>query len=186
MAIPSQTGPKREKFSRETWFEFLDETGKSLFLNALDATRRIRWAETVFRIMQITQYSLNDLMKQRVDEHPYQVLFKDMSVSPNVDWTYEQIYRHLREISTVICMSVKEEPRVALYTENCVEGACADLGCLCSGIFISPFNTHFGPEILTALFDKLSINIAIADTPQRVEVLEKVNGMTARHFRIFQ
>jgi len=185
MAIPSQTGPKREKFSRKTWFEFLDETGKSLFLNTLDAARRIRWAETVFRIMQITQYSLNDLMKQRVDEHPYQVLFKDMSVSPNVDWTYEQIYRHLREISTVICMSVKEEPRVALYTENCVEGACADLGCLCSGIFISPFNTHFGPEILTALFDKLSINIAIADTPQRVEVLEKVNGMTARHFRIF-
>jgi long-subunit acyl-CoA synthetase (AMP-forming) len=82
-------------------------------------------------------------------------------------------------------MSTADEPRVALYTENCVEGACVDLSCLYSGIFISPFNTHVGPEILAALFDKLSITTAIADTSQRAAVLEKVNEMTGKRFHIF-
>ncbi|MCX6287236.1 MAG: AMP-binding protein [Bacteroidetes bacterium] len=177
--------PGPDVTNRESWMEFLDETSRSLFLSSLDAARRNQWANTVFRVLQMTQYSLNDLVKQRVNEHPQQVLFKDMSVSPNVDWTYEQIYRHLREISAVFCLAIKEEPRVALYTENCVEGACVDLSCLCSGIFISPFSTHFGAEILAALFDKLAVNIAVADTPQRLAVLEKVNEMTAKPFRIF-
>ena len=181
----SAVSPAQENPGRKTWFEFLDETSRPLFLNVLDTEARNRWAEIVFRVLQLTQYSLDDLMRQRVEEHPQQLLFKDMSVSPTVDWTYEQIYRHLREIAAVIRLSVQDEPRVALYTENCVEGACTDLSCLCSGIFISPFNTHFGAEILAPLFDKLSVNIAIADTPQRVAVLEKVRGMTALQFRIF-
>ena len=178
-AMPGQTG-------RATWLEFLNATGKPEFLLSLwNEEQRLRWAKVVFRILQQTQFSLDDMMVQRVKDHPDQVLFKDMSVTPNVDWTYRQIYRHLREIAAVICKSSTEEPRVALYTENCVEGACVDLSCLCSGIFISPFNTHFGADILTALFDKLSITTAIADTPQRAAVLEKVNEMTAKKFRIY-
>lgn len=171
--------------SRETWLEFLNETGRQKFLGALDEAGRNHWAETVFRVLQLTQYSLNDMFKQRTGEHPQQILFKDMSVSPTVDWTYEQIYRHLKEISAVLALSVKEEPRVALFSENCVEGACVDLACLCNGIFISPFSTHFGAEILAPLFDKLSVNIAIADTAQRVAILEKVCDLTQKPFRIF-
>ena len=182
---PGREKTAREAVSRETWFEFLNETGKPVYLRTLDPGQRELWAEVVFGILQETQYTLDDLMKQRVSEHPQQVLFKDMSGTQNVDWTYEQIYRHLREIAAVVCLSADEEPRVALYSENCVEGACVDLACLCSGLFISPFSTHFGAEILAPLFDKLSINIAVADTPQRLAVLEKVNGMTAKRFRIF-
>jgi len=178
-----QTG--KDEVGRDTWFDFLNETSRPVFLRCLDPEQRNRWAETVFMILQKTQYSLDDLMKQRVDEHPQHVLFKDMSASPTVDWTYDQIYRHLREISAVVCLSAAEEPRVALYSENCVESACVDLSCLCSGIFISPFSTHFGAEILSVLFDKLAINIAVADTPQRVAVLEKVCEMTVNRFRIF-
>ncbi len=182
---PAKAKAIRDEVSRETWFDFLNETGKPAFLRCLDAGQMDRWAETVFLVLQKTQYSLDDLVKQRVDEHPRQVMFKDMSVTPTVDWTYEQIYRHLREIAAVVCLTAGGEPRVALYSENCVEGACVDLACLCSGLFISPFSTHFGAEILAPLFDKLSINLAVADTPQRVAVLEKVNEMTATKFRIF-
>ncbi len=181
----SHRKPAADLPGRESWMDFLDLTGRPGFLRNLDQGQRDRWAETVFTILQRTQYSLNDLLAQRVNEHPRQVLFRDMSVSPTVDWTYEQIYRHLREIAAVFCMAVEEEPRIALYTENCVEGACVDLSRLCSGIFVSPFSTHFGAEILAPLFDKLSVNIAVADTPQRVSVLEKVCQMTARPFRIY-
>jgi len=171
--------------SRETWFAFLDVTGRTEYLKELDAAQRIRWTEAVFKILQAAQYSLDDMLKQRVEEHPRHVLFKDMSVTPSVDWTYEQIYRHIQEIAAVICTASEGEPRVALYTENCVEGACVDLACLSSGIFISPFSTHFGAEILAPLFDQLSVNVAVADSPQRTAVLEKVMTMTARPFRIF-
>ncbi|MCX6281328.1 MAG: AMP-binding protein [Bacteroidetes bacterium] len=178
-------GKLNDNHEREKWLEFLNETGRSIFLSNLDTGQRERWAQTVFRILQQTQYSLNDLLQQRVNEHPHQLLFKDLSVSPALDWTYEQIYRHLKEIAAVFYNAAGDEPRVALYTENCVEGACVDLSCLCSGIFISPFSTHFGAEILVPLFNKLSVNIAVADTPQRVSVLEKVSELTAVPFRIY-
>ena len=184
-AGPSRQSTKVVETSRATWFGFLNETAKPLFLRNLDMAGRNRWTSVVFKVLQHTQYSLNDMMKQRVDEHPQQLLFKDMSVTPAVDWTYEQIYRHMREIAAMILMAAEGEPRVALYNENCMEGACVDLACLCSGIFIAPFSTHFSVEILTALFDKLSVNVAIADTPQRVAILEKVGAQAARPFRIF-
>ncbi len=184
LAHPRKSRDETGSIARETWLDFLNETGRAIFLKHFDTPQRNRWAEVVFRVLQISRFSFNDLMQQRVNEHPRQVLFKDMSATPPVDWTYEQIYRHLKEISAIICKTVSEEPRVAIYTENCVEGACVDLSCLCSGIFISPISIHFGVEIVSALFDKLSINMAFSDTPQRIAVLEKVNEMTAKRFQI--
>ncbi len=180
----SGKSPGLTEVNRDTWLEFLEFTGRPGFLGVLDDVSRIRWAEVVFRVLQLTQYSLHDMISQRTSEHPRQVLFKDMSVSPTVDWTYEQIYRHLKEIAAVICTILQEEPRVALFAENCVEGACVDLACLSYGIFISPFSTHFGAEILAPLFDKLEVNLAIADTAQRVAILEKVCQLTQKPFRI--
>jgi hypothetical protein len=112
--------------SINTWHEFLNYTRKPQFLQTLsDPGRRERWAEVVFKILQHTRFSLRDLLNQRVEEHPNKVLFKDMSSAVAVDWTYEQISRRLRETASLFFISSEARPRVAIYTENCLEGACA-------------------------------------------------------------
>ena len=168
------------------WFEFLDLTRKSLFLNALDTpVERSRWADVVFRIIQHTNYDLRDLMEQRVAEHPNHILFKDMSSAVAIDWTYDQIYRHLREIASLFYKSVATAPRVAIYNENCLEGACTDLACLMFDIYDTPLSPHFKADILLPIFNELKINIALADTDERLSVLLKIREQAEIKFIIF-
>ncbi|MCX6306141.1 MAG: GNAT family N-acetyltransferase [Bacteroidetes bacterium] len=167
------------------WLVFLDITKNVDFLQALetDAARK-RWTEVVFCIIQHTNYGLRDMMEQRVLQNPNHVLFKDMSTAVAIDWTYEQIFRHLREIASVFYKIVQDAPRVAFYTENCLEGACTDLACLMFGIFDTPLSPHFKTDVLLHIFNELHINIALADTEERLLVLQKIREKTEIKFSI--
>ena len=177
---------KTEKFPREFWLDFLNITKQSAFLKALCSMElRNRWVEIVFILLQKTNYTLRDMIIQRVVSHPNRILFKDMSTPTTIDWTYEQIYRHIKEIAAVFYQSVPEQPRVALFTDNCLEGACSDLACLCSDIFITPLSIHFTQETLLHIFDSLKINIALADSMERLSLLQKVQQKSSARFIIF-
>ena len=170
---------------RKTWIDFLDTTRKPGFLKALENdAMRMRWAEVVFRILQHTNYTMRDMMDSRVLEHPGKTLFGEMS-SPNpVEWSYEQIRRHLHEIAAVFYHAAKL-PRVAIWSDNSLEGACTDLACLCYGIFDTPLNTFFSEEVLVHIFDLLKINIAVTDSRERCAVLLKVKAKAKTKFNIF-
>jgi long-chain acyl-CoA synthetase len=177
---------KTAEFDREFWLGFLDATRQSHFLKALNSPElRIRWVEVVFKLLQHINYTLMDIMIQRVTAHPDRILFSDMSTPTPVNWTYEQIFRHTREIATVFYQSVPGQPRVALFTDNCLEGACSDLACLCYDIFETPLSIHFNQEILAHIFDVLEINIAVTDTKERLALLQKVKEKSSVDFVIF-
>ncbi len=168
------------------WLDFLQQTKKPDFLQALDLhENRNRWAEIVFQILQRIDYSLLDMFIQSMEEHPDKILFKDMSAPVPIDWTYEQIYRHLREIATVFIQASPTHPRVAIFSDNCLEGACSDLACLCHDIFVTPLSTHFNIEILQHVFDQLNINIALADSRERINLLQALQQKTRFRFEIF-
>ncbi len=168
------------------WFEWLNLTKKQVFLKALGTdVNRMRWSEIVFRIIQSTNYDLRDMMEQRVAEQPDHVLFKDMSSAIAIDWTYEQTYRHLREIASLFYKSVSAAPRVAFYSENCFEGACTDLACMMFDIYDAPLSPHFKIDVLLPIFNDLKINIALADTEERLAVLKKIRETSKINFAIF-
>ena len=170
----------------KVFHDFLDYSSKSDFLLALQTVEnRLRWSEVVFRLLQHTNYSLHDLLMQRVTEHPDHILFRDMLGPTSTDWTYRQIYQHLREIATVFYKMTEETPRLAIFSDNCLEGACCDLAALCFGIFSSPMNMHFSEEVLIHNFNLLGINIAVVDSSERAKVLQKVSEKTGIPFRIF-
>jgi hypothetical protein len=159
--------------SRELWLEFLDITRRKGFLLALrDPAMRHQWAELVCLILQRINYSLLDMMEQRVAAHPNQTLFRDQVATVAVDWSYDQIYRHLKEIAGYFFKIGTSEPRVAVYTENCLEGACVDLACLMFDIYDTPISPHFKQDILVEIFKMLKINVALADTGERLQVLQ--------------
>ncbi len=171
---------------KKVLFSFLNITSGPDFLTALETTEnRERWSELVFSIIQQTNYSLHDMMVQRVTEHPHHVLFRDMTGNSSIDWTYEQIYRHLREIAGVFYKTAKSHPRVALYTENCLEGACTDLACLMFDIYDTPLSPHFKTDVLLPIINELKINIAVADTEERVQTLLKIREQAAHPFAVF-
>ena len=173
--------------------EILAETSQIEFLSRLspeDAGGR--WAEAVFRWLQASRFSLLDLFRARAAAHPGKVLFQDMSAPLPPQWSYEQIGRMTRVMAAALhglapgggAAGGGEAPRVAIFADNRIEGACADLACLFYDILDTPLNTHFSRENLLDVFDRLGINIVLTDTRERRRLLESLRGKTAVPFAI--
>jgi len=169
--------------------EYLELTSTRPFLQALgEAALLDRWAETAFRMIRRADYTLLDMFESRVRENPRKILFQDMSSAVPVQWTYEQVGRRLREIAGAFYDMAEGEgdpPRVAIYADNNIECALADLACLFFDILDTPINSHFNADNLVEIFDALHINIAVTDREDRRKILADVRRRTARPFRIF-
>lgn len=170
----------------ELWHEWLRVTGKADFLSSLpDDEARNKWAEIVFRVIRESNYSLFSLFKQRVSKHPKHVLFQNRKDSSVESWTYNQIDSAVTEIAAVFITNHSKSPRVALYVENSVRGACCDLACLFYGILVTPLNIYFTPDQLTYIFDQLDITIAVTDTKERYNKLLKIRKKVKTSFHIY-
>lgn len=167
------------------WHRYLNLTGLPAYLQALpDREARYRWAESAFRAIQQSDYTLLSMLEDRVSRHPSRTWFQDRSSGSPVDWSYGVSYQRIRALAGFF-YQVHCEPRVALFSTNCVEMAWCDLACLCFDILNTPLNVHSDVETLAWVFDELGINIAVTDTPERFRRLQKVRGRTRQPFEIF-
>ncbi len=168
-----------------TWRRYLDSTGCSAFVHALPGREhRCRWAETAFKAVLRSGYSLEDMLADRVRRHPERILFREASGDVQSAWTYAQVARRLRILAGLLCRT-EPEPRVAIFCENSIDSACCDLACLVHRIFDAPLNVHFDVPALVPIFDRLRINVALADTEERITRLQEVRSRAKQPFRIF-
>jgi hypothetical protein len=171
--------------SPRQWGKYLDLTRRTLFLNSLDSrSKRNRWAETTFRIIDGANFNLRALIKQRVELHPDKPLFKLIESNKVVDYSYKWAGRRVKQIAAALLKLGSYNPRVAIYSENTLESACTDIACLSYDIFDSPLNIHFGLDTLEYIFRKININIAVTDTEQRLNTLLKLREKTGLDFKI--
>jgi long-chain acyl-CoA synthetase len=166
----------------------LNETGRSRFLRALGTIELLdRWAAAAFRLIRFSDYSLLDLFLSRVREHPARILFQDMAAAIPAQWSYEQVERMTREIAAAflaLAAADGRSPRAAIFSDNSLMSACADLACLFYDILDAPLNTHFGPDELVDIFNRLGVTMAVTDTAARRRVLEGVRARTSLPFTI--
>ncbi len=174
-----------DKIERKTWLIYLDTTHKPLFLQTLDILpKRTDWAEGVFKILQNIDYSLKDMVEQRVAEHPNKIQFQDMSSANPVKWTYNQTYRHAKEIAAVL-LNEQEKPRVAIFAKNSTSSAITDIACLMFDIFNTPLNLHFNKETVVYIFKQLKINAVVTDIESRIKFLKEIQEELELPFKIY-
>jgi len=178
--------PGRATLIREALFE----TGRRPFLRALGGDEaRSHWADAVLRLIRLSDYTLLEMFRFRAAAHPDKPLFRDLSGSAPADWTYAQVGSKTREIAAALFhLAGEDRPgrplRVAIFADNGVEAACADLACLFHDILDAPLNTHFSRDNLVDIFDRLDVTLALTDTTARRLFLEGVRERTSRPFRI--
>jgi long-chain acyl-CoA synthetase len=166
--------------------DYLDATADPTFLQALpDAESRERWARTTFRVIRTSNYSLRTLLQQRVGAHGDRILFEDRREPDAPSWSYAEVARYARSIAGLF-LTVNEAPRVAIFCENNVDGAIADLACLCEGILVAPLNTHLDDDTLAWILGRLDINIVVTDTAQRQAAIEKACTEGGREVALFR
>ncbi len=174
----------QEAIAADVWHRYLELTGESKFLQTLGSReRRYWWAETAFRAIQVSGYSLETMLLQRVGRHPDRVLFREAAGREASAWTYRQVARRLNNLAGLFC-SLETEPRVAIFSDNSVDSACCDLACLVHRIFDTPLNVHFDKPTIGWIFDRLAVNVAVVDTEERLQTLLDLRARTARPFQI--
>jgi long-chain acyl-CoA synthetase len=165
---------------RATWHAFLEVTARPRFLTSLpDRKHRYRWAEATISIIRLADYTLLDMLEQRVKAHPDRPFLEEPTGDHSGSWSYEKVARRLQSIAGAL-YDAHPEPRVAILSHNSVESACADLSCLLYDVFVTPLSVHFNASTLAWIFKTLDINIVLTDSEEhRVRLLEakKLSGL---------
>lgn len=178
-------GPPSQEM-KELWFRYLDETRRHTFLLALpDPDTRNRWAETTFPLIRHLNYGFEELIRQRVREHPEKTYFQEMEGDEPRRWSYETIHRRLRTIAAAFWSTHPEPPRVAIISENTLDGACCDLACLAYDILVTPLNPHFNAENLAWILNALEINTVVVETDEIRNRMNNLRPMTNTPFHLF-
>jgi len=176
-----ESGPEQVQL----WRTWLDRTGAPDFLCALDgAEARERWAEVCFAAIRRADYGLDQLLEDRVrtqGEHP---LFEELQRDDSSRWTYAQVQRRVRGYAAALLAEVGPEPRVAIYLQNSVQGACADLACLLHDIFVTPLSVHLDVDELAFILERLQINVAITDNSERARRLLEAGNRIGRPLEV--
>ncbi len=170
--------------SKDVWHKYLGLTRNTFFLTSLNSRgERYRWAETAFKSIRLSNYSLLDMLNQRIESHPDKTLFSVFEGSIKNDYSYKLVKEKIRRIAASF-YHFTDIPKAAIYMDNSIEGAFCDIACLSYDIFVSPLHIHFGQENLEHIFNLINFNIVITDSIQRVELLKKVREKLSHSFKI--
>jgi long-chain acyl-CoA synthetase len=172
--------------SQASWHAYLDVTASPVFLQSLaDTATRERWAQTTFRAIRVSGYSLRTMLQQRAQTHGDHVFLEDRRESETPVWSYGEVARYARAIAGVF-LDQAPEPRVAIFCENNVDGALVDLACLSEGMLVTPLNIHLDDETLAWIFRRLDINIVVTDTSERLAKLTRVCEKSGHRASVFR
>ncbi len=175
LAIAEKILKENKIISNELWFRFLDLTKSPIFLTNLKSREmQYRWAESAFKIIRLSNYSLLDMINQRVQSHPEKILFSVFDGNVRNDYSYKLVRDKIKKIAASFYNS-ESSPQVAIYMDNSIDGALCDIACLSYDIFVSPLHIHFGLENLKHIFNLLKFNFVITDSVQRIELLKRVS-----------
>jgi long-chain acyl-CoA synthetase len=167
---------------------FLEMTGTPAFLGALpDPETRARWAEVACGAIRRSHYTLETMLTQRAATLGGHALFEEFGRALPVGWSYGRVLARARAFAAAF-LSASESgapPRVALYLDNSVDGACCDLACLLHDILVTPLNIHFGTDELSWIFDRLGITVAVTDDEERLRHLLEVQRRSSHPFTVF-
>jgi long-chain acyl-CoA synthetase len=162
--------------ARAVGHRFLETTGTPAFLRALDGPEARRtWAETACAAIRASEYTLETMLAQRaatIGTHP---LFEEYGRNLPGGWSYARVLSRVRAFAAAFLSADAggAPPRVALYVDNSVDGACCDLACLLHDILVTPLNIHFGTDELSWILERLGITVVVTDDEERLRrVLE--------------
>lgn len=147
--------------SPDLWHLFLDITRKPAWLKSLGSPElRYDWAETVFKIIDTSNYSLELLFEQRVQEHPNRAFLQEASSDGLHAWSYKAVFHNIRVIAAVLfSLAPDSSPRVGIISSNTPENASCDLACLVHDILVTPLSPHLNQKELAWIIQKLRLNI---------------------------
>ena len=96
-----------------------------------------RWVDGVLELVDRTDFTLGCLFRQRVARYPDKTLFVVPTCERVREYSWESVAMSTERIAAALLSLLGDDPVVAIFTPNRVEGALVDLACLTNGIYAS-------------------------------------------------
>ncbi len=168
------------------WHWYLDLTRRPAFLQALpDREARDAWADTSFALIPLSGYGLEEMLGQRVAEHPERPLFQESAGDEARTWSYEVVAQRLRTLAAAFLAVEPEGPRVAILAGNSLDAACCDLACLTYGLLVTPLSPHLSPDALAWILRELRIDVVVTETEEQRTNLEAARRDVGHPIKVF-
>ena len=154
---------------------FLRESARPSFLRVADAGQRLRWVELCRRCIRHLDYRVGDLLHERATELGDEVFVHELGAAAGEAWSYRAVERRVREWAAALIGDQHEGPRrVALLTDNRIEGICADLACLSYDLLSVPMSVHLDDDQIGWILRRLQIDVVLTDTEDRLRRLRRI------------
>ena len=94
-----------------------------------------RWLDAIIKLIDRTDFTVGRMFRQRAAQYPQKTLFRVPRGELVTEYSWEQVAQVTRQIARGVLALLGEDPVVAIFTPNRLEGALCDLACLTNGIF---------------------------------------------------
>ena len=94
-----------------------------------------RWLDAILKLIEYSDFTVGRLLRQRAGQYPDKRLFIVPQGERVTEYSLRTVQEATERIARALIALLGDDPVVALYTPNRVEGALIDLACLGHGIF---------------------------------------------------
>jgi long-subunit acyl-CoA synthetase (AMP-forming)/N-acetylglutamate synthase-like GNAT family acetyltransferase len=95
----------------------------------------VLWLDGVIQLIDRSDFTVGRMFAQRAAQYPNKTLFVVPRGEVITEYSFERVGQLTRQIARGVLAVLEDDPRVAIYTPNRIEGALFDLACLTSGTF---------------------------------------------------
>jgi long-subunit acyl-CoA synthetase (AMP-forming) len=172
--------PSIREPARRALFALLDGVRRRHFTTLLERPDVDPWLGLVLRAVREADFSFCELLRSREQTDPKTVAMRVLGTDAN-DLTVADLARRTRAIARGILGLVGGDPdvKVAVLSENCLEGALCDLACLSNGILDFPLPANAVAEQIVYMLKHSGARVLlVSDEEQLAKVLPSLPGLT--------
>ncbi len=165
--------------ARRALFALLDGVRRRAFTLALQKAEVDPWLGLVLRIVREADYAFSDLLRSREETDPKTVALRVLGQEA-CELTVADLSRRTRAIARGLLGLVDgtADAKVAILSENCLEGALCDLACLSNGIVDLPLPANAVAEQVVFMLKHSGAQVLlVSDEEQLAKVLPSLPAL---------
>ncbi|MBN2799575.1 MAG: GNAT family N-acetyltransferase [Deltaproteobacteria bacterium] len=141
-----------------------------------------RWEDRLLQLIRRSDYTLHNLIAQRVALHPDKVLFRVLvgSEERTLDWA--ETSRRVDEVARALIAALdrlgKPDGKIAFALNNSLDMALADLACLSAGLFNVIIPANAPAEHIAMILESTEAPLMLVADDQVLSRVKSVQGRT--------
>lgn len=129
-----------------------------------------RWLDRIIQLIDRTDFTVGRMFRQRSAQYREKTLFAVPQWDLVTEYSWDQVVRTTQQIACGVLALLGDDPRVAIFTPNRIEGVLFDLACLTNGIFDTMVPANVVDSQIEYILVESGARMLVVSGPQQVQM----------------